>query len=599
MNNVILTMPLILILMGGLLIFLPKMTSKITLLIITVAMPIIFGLYMSMSGSISFDWLGDGSIVLGLALSKTKLLFFGMVWFSLFVYSIANLSSNIKEEGKILLTAGGMGLAIFASDFVTLFIGWEIMSWSSYLPILSRGRDVKAARRYLVYSLVGAAALLTGVLILGTSSGFSMADFQFTKGAYVSIPFFMIGFLIKSGIMPLHRWVPSVYNEATDLFSGFLSGALSKVGIYGLVLLFTLFPHSSLQLFPLMGWLGTITALFGTLRAIREIEMKRLLAWSSVAQVGYIVAAFGLGTAEGISSGLYHAIIHTIIKVLLFTIVAGVIARTGKTRFDQLGGLIYKMPFSFIAVLIGIISLAGMPPLGGFASKWAIYSAMLNSGKVLQLVVIIAASTAAFIYVYKLIYGIFLGQPTEVNPDDVKEISIGYRVGVIIPLILLIITGMFPSLVYNIINPVIIESGFTGVVQSSSHILASAFGEYNGFVVISVFGGVFALILLLFSLSKTKSRDLHRLDIAYAAETPKESYPLHYGHGMGRELTRIPFIGFWLSKSTKGFYKYIHSLMNQGASLVRVFYTGDISTFFYALFVGVVVFWFIITGGKA
>ena len=598
MNNIMLFMPLIMILAGVLTLLLPKKNGKFLLLFIAVLTPVLYILNSTTIGSITYDWLGNGSIVLGLELSKTKLLFFGMLWFTLFVYSIANLSSDTREESSLLLASGGMALAIFSMDFITFFIGWEIMSWASYLPLLTRGRDVKAGRKYLVFGLVGAALLLTSVLIIGTTSSFVMAEFQLTRGSFIVIPLLIVGFMLKAGIMPVHRWVPSVYNEATDLFSGFLSGALSKAGIYGFVLMFTIFPHNALYYFPVLGWLGAFTALFGTIRAIKEPVIKRLLAWSSVAQLGYIAAAIGLGTSEGLSSGIYHAIIHTVIKVLLFTTVAGIVARTGKERFDQLGGLIKQMPFSFIAVLIGIIALAGMPPLGGFASKWAIYSALLGSGKIVQLVVVIAASTAAFLYNYKLIYGIFLGHPTEIKPEEIKESGIGYRIAVILPLIILIVVGMYPSLIYKIINPVIAEAGFDPVLQSSIAVLSSRLGEYNGFVVMSVFAGVFAFILVLFSLSKSKSRDLNRLDIAYAAEIPKESYPLHYGHGIGQELDRIPFVGFWLGKTTKGFYKYIHSLMNQGASLVRTIYTGDISTFFYILFIGTVILWLYISGGK-
>ncbi|QEN03903.1 sodium:proton antiporter [Thiospirochaeta perfilievii] len=598
MNNFVLLMPLFLLGTGLVTIFTNRSISKFLLLIVSIFLPIIFILNFSISGNISYNWLGNSLINLSLSLSITKLLFFAMVWFSLFVYSIANLCTKNREESWVLFAAGGLGLSIFAGDLITFFIGWEIMSWASYLPILSRSKNVKVARKYLVFGLTGAMFLLTGILLIGVSSGFNIQDILFTKEVYIALPFLLIGFLLKSGIMPLHRWIPSVYNESSDLFTGFLSGALSKAGVYGLVLLYIIYPHKSLNFLPIIGWLGAITALFATFRAIKEPVIKRLLAWSSIAQLGYIFAAIGLGTAEGISSGIYHAVIHTIIKVLLFTTVAGIIHRTGKTRFDQLGGLINKMPFSFIAVLIGIISLAGMPPLGGFASKWAIYSALLSSGKILELIIIIAASTAAFIYNYKLIYGIFLGHPTECDPNDIKETPLGYRLAVILPLILLIITGMYPSLIYKIINPILGEIGFGSINQDNPQVLSSLLGSYNGFVVMLTFGITFVVILFLFSLVKGKSRDVNRLDIAYAGETPEDSYPLHYGHGMGQEIDRIPFIGFWLSKTTKGFYRYIHSLMDQLSSLIRLFYTGNIATLFYVLFIGSAVLWIFVSGGK-
>lgn len=598
MNNFILFTPLILIVVGIVTLLMPKAISKFIPLLTTVTIIVLSFLNYTNSGSVSYDWLGNGEFVLTLSVSITKILFLGMILLSLLTYSIPNVIKSNDEDGNILISAGGMALAIMAGDFITLFIGWEIMSWGSYLPLLNRGRDIKAPRRYLVYSLSGAALLLVGILIIGTSSSFNFSEFVLNKQAIWALPFIMGGFLLKAGTMPLHRWVPSTYNEASDLFTGFLSGALSKAGIYGLILLATIFPHKALIYYPIMSWLGALTALFATFRAIKEDEIKKLLAWSSVAQVGYIVAAIGLNTNEGVAAGMYHAVMHTIIKVFLFTTIAGIIARTGKTRFDQLGGLIYKMPISFVAVLVGIIALAGMPPLGGFASKWVIYSALLQDGKFVELVVVIAASTAAFLYNYKLIYGIFLGHPTEVKVEDAKEISPMYIIAMIVPFILLVVTGMFPSLIYKVINPILSNMNYEIVEQGSTHVLASALGDYNGFVVMNTFAGAFFIIWALFSLVKAKGRNLHRLDIAYAAEIPTEETPLHYGTGIGHEINRIPFIGYWLQKSTKGFYKYIHSFTVSLSSVVRSIFTGDITTFFYVAIIGATLLWFLISGGK-
>lgn len=598
MSNIILFLPIILILSGVLAIIIPKRIRKIYLLIIVVTIPLLLIKSNNILDRVVYDWFGDGSYNLVLEINYTKLLFFILLLVSIIIYSFANLSSNETEEPMLLISGGGMALAIFAGDFITFFIGWEIMSWSSYIPLINRNKDVKAARRYLVYGLFGAAMILTGILLAGLESSFEFTEFVVSKSSYFAIPFLITGFLLKSGIMPLHHWIPSVYNEASDTLSSFFSGALSKAGIYGFMLLFILYPHNLLGINTYISWLGAFTALFATFRAIMQVEIKKLLAWSSIAQLGYIVASLGLGTAEGVGAGLYHTVLHTTIKLLLFIVIAGVINRTGKTRFDELGGLIKQMPFSFIAVLIGIIALAGMPPLGGFASKWAIYSALLSSGKVFELIVIIAASTAAFLYNFKLIYGIFLGHPTQCIPENTKEIKWGYILGSIIPLIILIFTGLFPSYVYKFINPVLNESGFNQLLQNNYKILSSSMGEYNGFVVMTTFGITFAVILLLFSLIKSKSRNAHRLDIAYAGEIPNESYPLHFGYGLGREIRRIPFIGFWLSKSTGKFYAYIHSLMVQISSVVRVIFTGDITTFLYILIIGLAVFWVFVSGGS-
>ena len=602
MENLFLFSPLFLIALGIVALVLPKGIAKYAPLLGAIAVAYFF--YASLSQStpsiFHYPWINDGAYALTLVLTPARLLFMAMLWFTLFSYGVATLSSDDRNDAQILFSSGGMALAIFAGDFITLFVGWEIMTWGSYLPLLHRGTEDKAPRRYMVFSLAGASSLLAGVLLLIQSSGSAqMMDFVFSPMSALAAPFLLVGFLLKAGIMPLHRWVPSTYRIAPDLFTGFMSAALSKAGIYGLVILGTLYPLSHTPLASIVSWLGVLTAFFATLRAIRSDEIKGLLAWSSVAQVGYIVASLSLGSSTGVAGGLYHAILHTIIKVLLFTTIAGVIQRTGKTRFDEMGGLIKKMPFSFIAVLFGIIALAGMPPLGGFNGKWLIYSAFIEQGMTLRLVIIIAASTAAFLYNYKLIYGIFLGHPTEINLDEMSEIGWGYRIAVIPALILLMAIGMFPGALFAVINPVLADMGIIPIAQNSMAVIATGLGSYNGLVVMATFMGAFAVILLLFTLIKGEMHNAHRFDIAYAAETPDENTPLHYGHGMGFELHRIGIFGFWLKKSTKPLYETLHHFMTQGASLVRLIYNGNVATVFHAAFIGALLLWLFISGGQA
>jgi len=590
--------PVIFMILGVAALVLPKSISKI-LPLIAVAISVGFFAYTpAYTGMITFDWIGNAALQLTATVTPVRLIFFAMLILSLFIYGIATLNSKSREDGFALIAAGGMGTVLFSGDLLTLFIGWEIMAWGSFLPLLSRGEDPKAARRYLVYSLFGAASLLAGVLLIGSNGGTYLLSSITANTAAVGMPFLLVGFLLKSGMMPLHRWVPSTYKESPDLFAGFMSAALSKAGVFGLILTISLVPISGTLFAGAIAWIGTLTALFATFRAIREEELKGLLTWSSISQVGYIVTSIAIGSSLGVAGGIYHAINHTIIKILLFTVVAGIIARTGKTRFDQLGGLIYKMPFSFIAVLMGIIALAGMPPLGGFASKWLIYSALLEQGEVLLLVVVIAASTAAFLYNFKLIYGIFLGQPTEVQVSTAKEIGWGYRLSLIVPLGLLMAIGMFPSALFTVINPILTEIGLAQIVQGNYAVISTSLGSYNGLFVMETFGGAFAIILILFSMVKSKSRDLHHLDIAYCGETPTESTPLHYGFGVGRELIRIPFVGFWMAKSTQNFYNWIHSMMNQLASLVRLMFSGNMEFYFGTAFITALVLW-VLAGGNA
>ncbi|WP_331773885.1 proton-conducting transporter transmembrane domain-containing protein [Sulfurospirillum sp. 1612] len=509
-----------------------------------------------------------------------------------------------------------MFVIVFAGDFITFFIGWEVMTWSSYFLISkSLNADMKSLQKYILFSLGSAFFLIAGMVI--TYAFTNTFDFATIASTFQFIPFsikvtlvvlFSLSFFIKAGVIGLHYWVVDTYSKAPDLFSAILSAVMSKMGIYGLFLIygnivgfyelkemFGSVLHGS-SFGYVLAWIGVITSIIATFKAITQDEVKRLLAYSSIAQLGYIVAVIGLGTSFGVAGALYHTVIHTIIKLLLFINVAAIVAQSGKNKFSELGGLIYKTPLSFVMLLIGIISLAGMPPLGGFASKFMMYNALIDTKFALVLVAMLFSGAASFLYCYKLVYGIYLGHPNSKNLEKQKEVPLTYLIPQIILALALIGLGAFPGAFVTVINPILKELLLAPIPYSGLGVMQSVVGNFNGFFVISAFVIIFLVILLLMFRIKSKAKNnLNRFDISYCGEVPDKNTSLHYGYGMGSELHRIKFVNAILKRSTSNFYESLAQQTKKASQLTSRMYYGNIHNtaiiillFFSALyFIGV------------
>ena len=290
---------------------------------------------------------------------------------------------------------------------------------------------------------------------------------------------------------------------------------------------------------------------------------------------------------------LYHSLIHTAVKLLLFINVAGIIYVTGRSKFSELGGLIYRMPQSFVLLLIGIITLAGMPPLGGFASKFMIYTSLLDAKYLLILAAVMFSSASAFLYVYKLIYGIYLGHPTNKKLESVKEVPLSFLIPQYILSVILIVIGTFPALVIPYFNSIMEESNLKSITFDNTATLVSSYAQYNGLVVMGAFALVFALVLLFFVSQRSKAKEAKdRFDIAYCGEEPNEATHLHYGFGMGKELKRVGFIAVILKNSSSHFYDFLAKQVMALSEMIRKIYTGKLSVNFnIAIIFVIILFW--------
>ncbi|MFO7780156.1 MAG: proton-conducting transporter membrane subunit, partial [Spirochaetia bacterium] len=418
----------------------------------------------------------------------------------------------------------------------------------------------------------------------------------------------LIGFLVKAGAVGVHIWLPSSYGEAEGETSALFSAVLSKVPVFGIVLALLALvgggfaaasggaaeaaAGAATWLFPVLGWVGLLTALFGALLAVFQEDVKYLLAYSSMSQIGYIIAAFAAASHLGWSTGLYLSVLHFAFKGILFLAIAGVILRTGTSTFHRLGGLIKKMPISFVTVLIAIISVSGVPPLAGFGGKWLLYTALLEEGLNLQAALAFFASTIAFLYLFKLIHAVFLGQPKD-ELADVREAPIWLLIPQVALVSGIMVISMYPTIILEPIAAAV-SPYIASTVAFDGYTVVSALGYWNGNVVMYVTMGVFILPLVwLLVVMKTPQR-VEQFNIVFAAERPERPETTHYAHNFFTPYYRA--LGFLTRPGVIGFWNGIQEAVSSMGGAVRRIYSGNGQTYALHILLLVAVL-YLIAGG--
>ncbi len=480
---------------------------------------------------------------------------------------------------------------LVSKDWVSFFIFWEIMTWSSYLMVVLNGKDVqRIGIKYFIFSAIGAYAMLMAMVVMKSQlHSFLLADTfnnfqQLSAGNQILIPVLLLmAFGVKSAMMPLHVWAPDAYSNAPMAYTGLFSGALSKMGIYGMVLVMVTMinqlPEGTL-IRDIIAWIGGFTAAAATLWAITQDDGKKLLAWSSVGQMGYIIVGVAIGTPLAMLSALFLVIIHAMFKGSLFMVVGAIEKQTGTTDFKEINGLIRKMPWTFISALISIIALAGIPPLAGFVSKWMLYEALIQNNNYILVILLFFASTAGFLYCYKFLHGYFLGQE-EPEWAHVKEAP----AAMVIPMVLLalgtFVLGTFPQLLFNPIDTALQYVGYdaTGGRLWGESILFTEWGDVVTlqpilYAVLAVF--VFFALFLWFKGTKG-TRYVSTKDISSSGEIPKEWENLTFKVNFMQPFERViePFLKRQIDKYYTAFGNGLEALFE----FTRRIYTGNGQTY--------------------
>jgi len=336
---------------------------------------------------------GIGLVLDGL--SAFMLVTVNLVAFCIALYSInymEKFTAKWKFYTLFFLMLGGMNGVIITGDIFNLFVFLEIASVASYALVAfgTERHELEAAFKYAVMGTVGSLFILLGIAFLYSyTSTLNMADMGLVlaqKGigsllVVVSV-LFLMGFGLKAALVPFHAWLPDAHPSAPAPISAMLSGVLIKsLGVYALCRIFFNVLGLTLKLSSILLFLGTLSMVVGGLLALGQKDLKRLLAYSSISQIGYIILGIGLGTPLGILGGLFHLFNHSIFKSLLFLNSGAVEYATGTRDLEKMGGLLKKMPFTGTTALFGSMSIAGIPPFSGFWSKLLIIIAAVEAGK--------------------------------------------------------------------------------------------------------------------------------------------------------------------------------------------------------------------------
>jgi formate hydrogenlyase subunit 3/multisubunit Na+/H+ antiporter MnhD subunit len=377
-----------------------------------------------------------------------------------------------------------MALVLVADDAYLFMVAWESMALASFFLVTTEHRIPEIRRAGFLYLLIAHVGAIAILLCFGTLQGGS-GDYTFATmrtmhltGAWPSAAFFLalFGFGAKAGILPLHIWLPEAHPAAPSPVSALMSGVMLKTAIYGLL-------RVTFDLLSSQVWwwgvvalaLGLVTALFGVIFAAVQSDMKRLLAYSSIENIGIIVAGIGLTilfkcydktllAAITLTAVLYHALNHAFFKSLLFLATGSVLHATHERSLGKLGGLIHRMPWVAWLALVGALACAGLPPLNGFVSEWLMLQAFLFTPSLPQSFVnmLVPVAAAALVlavalsaYVMVKFYGvIFLGRPREANLAYAKDAGTFERVALVWLAAGCVLLGLFPVTVIALLDPI-------------------------------------------------------------------------------------------------------------------------------------------------
>ncbi len=317
-----------------------------------------------------------------------------------------------------LMLAGLVGMTI-TGDLFNLYVFFEIASISSYaLVCYYLDRDaLSGGTKYLILGSLGTTIALLGIVFLyGLVGSLNMADISLKVSqaesplAWIALTFVFVGFAIKGAIFPLHTWKPGAIASAPLPIAALLSGGSSIVALYVIFRsLFTIFFSRADAYTYLFQTAGVLTMVFGAFFALKESNIKKMLAYSSISQIGYILVAFSFSTYFGYFSGLFHLLNFAIAKVLLFFAAGVIIMQTGVKDLNELGGAARQFPLTTFAFIIGALSISGIPLLNGFVSKWFIYMSGIGAGSYVIVGISLAVTAITIAYYVKAIATMFFG----------------------------------------------------------------------------------------------------------------------------------------------------------------------------------------------
>jgi multicomponent Na+:H+ antiporter subunit D len=391
------------------------------------------------------------SIFLGLGLAAT-------------VYSIIYVEKSPRTPiyyTLILTMISGMIGIVFSGDLFTLFVFWELMSISTYALVSffrERWASIEASLKFLIMSAAGSATALFGISLLygmtGTLSFEGLAT-AFNSSAttnswlYIAALFIFVGFGVKAAVVPLHTWVPDAYSSAPAPITAMLSGIVIGPGIYVIArTFFSAFLSIQAQWLPIIAVLSFITMTIGNITALLQTDLKRMLAYSSIAQVGYMLVGLAVGTQTGLTGTFLQFFNHALMKGLAFLCAGAIIYRLGARELQDMVGVGRKMPVTAIVFSISLFALIGMPPFNGFISELTLFTSTFQVNLAwlgIALIVNSAVSAAYYLRVVRTVMQI----PVSEKMEKVREVPLLMLIPLCVLAVSIIVFGIWPDSLVN------------------------------------------------------------------------------------------------------------------------------------------------------
>ena len=466
-----------------------------------------------------------------------------------------------------------MAFVMLADDGYAFMVAWETMALTSFFLVTSEHRHAEIRRAgylYLLIAHVGAVGILLSFGVMAGSAGDYTFDAMrgFSRaGIWPSIAFLLalFGFGAKAGVLPLHVWLPEAHPAAPSPVSAMMSGVMLKTAIYGLL-------RVSFDLLQAQLWwwgvlllvIGLATALFGVIYAAIQTDMKRLLAYSSIENIGLIFVGFGLTltfksfrlpslSALALTATLYHCLNHAFFKSLLFLATGAVLHTTGERNLGKLGGLIHAMPWVAWLALIGVLSSAGLPPFNGFISEWLLlqgflFTSGLPHGYLNMLLPVVAAAIAliaalAGFAMVKFFGVIFLGQPREEKLAEAHDADRLERLGLLWLAVGCLLLGLLPNVVIALLDPVtrlLVEGGLGDITRGGWWLIAPIHPDRASYSAALFFGSLACFIPLVYWLVHRflpgRFRRVPPWDCGFPLQTPRMQ---DTAEGFGQPIRRI------------------------------------------------------------
>jgi hydrogenase-4 component F len=435
--------------------------------------------YRALGGVVLTTWRNELRVD---ALSALMVVMIGGIGLLASVYSVRYLTQRVGEDiaerrmrtfyGLLMWFLGTMLWGCVTNNVIMLYVAIEATTLTSgllvafywdrraleagykYLMLLTIGITFALFGCVLVYAGAAATKQLAGASALLISDIRNVVQFMPSGTAAIAMAFLVIGFGTKAGIAPFHPWLPDAHAEAPTPVSVLLSGVMIKMALYAMARTVSIFYPAWPQVTIFIVALGTFTMLLGIILALTQDDLKRLLAYSSVSQMGYVLVGIGLGTYLGCYGGLFHLLNHALYKSLLFMCVGAVIYATGARRITELGGLRKHMPITSGCFFLGALAIAGFPPLNGFWSKLTVYLALARAGLWWAAVIAILASILTMAVMVRAGYRVFWGdRRSSSTPElNVREVPALMWVPMVVLAATCVWLGIFPQAPYPLLD---------------------------------------------------------------------------------------------------------------------------------------------------